>query len=146
MSKIKLGYLAGLVDGEGYLGIRRCTTKNDGSLIPEFKPTMTICNTNYKLMEYLKANYSGSICKSKRQTLGWKPSYRFEFNRSEIRKVLPLIKSYLIIKHDQADLVMELFSTYKHTYPGFGYTQDELSIKELLHRTCLSLNKRGVEI
>jgi len=147
---VNIDYLAGLLDGEGYIGIRRCTTKNDGSLIPEFKPTMVITNTNYDLMLVLKASFRGSICKRRTSkhgiTNGWKQSYSFEFNRTEIRRLLPLLLDKLIIKKEQAQLLVDLFATYKHTSWGYGYTAVELENKETLHRKSLELNHRGVFI
>jgi hypothetical protein len=140
--KINLSYLAGLIDGEGYVGIRRCTKKNDRSLIPEFKPTIVISNTNFQLMEALKNNFKGSIT-NKKKVENWKKSYSFEFNRTEIKEILPKVINKLIIKKQQAITVMKLFDTYKHTFPGFGYSKEEIKIKESLHKKCLLLNKRG---
>lgn len=137
-------YLAGLVDGEGYVGIRKCSKKNDRSLIPEYKPTLVIANTNYNLMEALKMNFNGSICKkNKGLNILWKQSYSFEFNRTEIRKILPKIIPYLIIKKEQARMVMDLFKTYKHCGIGNKYTPEEIELKENLHIKSLKLNKRG---
>lgn len=142
--KVTYSYLAGLIDGEGYVGIRRCTTKHDGSLIPEFKPTVVITNTNYHLMQVLKDNFYGSICHRNRGLkILWKESYSFEFNRSEIRKILPKVMKYLLIKKGQAQTVLDLFKTYKHTSNGNGYTSSEVLDKENLHKKCLLLNKRG---
>lgn len=141
---ITIQYLAGLVDGEGYVGIRKCSKKNDGSLIPEYKPTLVIANTNYDLIKALKENFSGSICKkNKGLKVLWKQSYSFEFNRTEIKKILPKLIPYLIIKRKQAEMVMDLFKTYKHCHPGFGYTEKEIQEKENLHIKSLKLNKRG---
>lgn len=142
--EMSLEYLAGLVDGEGYIGIRRCTTKGDRSLIPEFKPTMVVTNTNYRLMEILKSQFSGSICKRKRANETWKDAYSFEFNRTEIRRVLPLIVDKLIIKKEQAKLALAMFDTFHQVVPGRGYTAEELENKERLHKESLALNKRGV--
>jgi hypothetical protein len=140
-----ISYLAGIIDGEGYVGIRKCNKKNDGSLIPEYKPTVVICNTNYNLMVFLKENFNGSICKkNKGLKVLWKQSYSFEFNRTEIKRILPKIIPYLIIKKEQAEMVMNLFKTYKHCGIGHRYTPEEVAEKENLHIKSLKLNKRGI--
>lgn len=147
---ITIDYLAGLLDGEGYIGIRRCVTKGDRSLIAEFKPTMVIANTNYDLMLALKANFKGSICKKQMSTKGtengWKQSYSFEFNRTEIRRLIPLLEGKLIIKAKQLKLLGALFMTYKHCGIGNAYTPEEVVLKESLHKESLALNKRGILI
>ena len=136
-------YLAGIIDGEGYVGIRRCVTKGD-MLIPEFKPTITITNTNYDLMVALKDNFKGSICNRGQKNSKWKKSFAFEFNRSEIRRILPLILPHLILKKKQAELLGELFGTYKeHLGIKHGYSVKEVQEKERLHKRSLLLNKRG---
>lgn len=140
---ITIDYLAGLIDGEGYVGIRRCITKDD-MLIPEFKPTITIANTNYALMVALKSNFYGSINKKKNSKVNWKKSYSFEFNRSEIKRILPLIINKLIIKKKQAEILLKLIGTYRQVVPFQGYTLEEVNFKEQLHKDCLLLNHRGV--
>jgi hypothetical protein len=144
---ISIQYLAGLIDGEGYVGIRRCLKKEKGRKDQlEFKPTVVIANTNYNLMLMLKKTFYGSICK---KNLGlkilWKQSYSFEFNRTEIKEILPKLIPYLIIKKEQAILVMDLFKTYKNHYGvGHAYTKEQISKKEELHIKSLKLNKRGI--
>lgn len=139
-------YLAGLIDGEGYVGIRKTEKKKDGSLIPEYKPTVVIANTNYKIMKVLSANFAGCVCAKKHPNkIGWKDSYSFEFNRKEIRNIIPHIVKKLIIKKEQLECVEKLFDSYRKVFRGNGYSKEEVVLKESLYSQCLNLNKRGNE-
>ena len=72
----ELYYLAGLIDGEGTITL----SKNQSS--DKFRiPIISMSSTTLELMNYLKENYGGHICKHKvykdnhKQSWSWKLSY-----------------------------------------------------------------------
>src|ERR1700688_672216 len=84
--KTKWSYLAGLLDGEGHITIRRAKTthkryRKDGSFGvsggTHFISVVAITNTNEKMMQWLTEHFGGSKYSKtiNRDHLNWKPSF-----------------------------------------------------------------------
>ena len=86
---MELSYLAGIIDGEGYVGIIKCTPqKKFRETKPRYKPTIIIVNTNKKLINILNYNFGGSIHERKK-VLRTKTTYAFTFHQSTLWDILP---------------------------------------------------------
>ncbi len=98
--------MAGIIDGEGYIGIIKDTPQGkDKEFNTYYRTTVTIVNTNKNLIDWLEANLSGNVQKRKQIH---NPTYEFVFSQKEIRRILPKIKHRLIIKKRQAEILLEL--------------------------------------
>lgn len=103
--KAALGYLAGIVDGEGYIGRIEITYKNRKIKIGW---KLCVANTNEELINWLK-RIGGSVYQ-------WKPrenrkkGFEWRLLRAlDIHKFLKAILPYLIIKKKRAkDIVEEI--------------------------------------
>ena len=51
MNEIKLAYLAGIIDGEGYIGIKRCLTQKN-SVSPVYSEKLCVCMSDEKILLY----------------------------------------------------------------------------------------------
>ena len=114
----QLSYLAGIMDGEGTIsmcdkrimkrkskGIRK--TKKVYRARVNFSTTVTICNTDLRLIEWLVANFGGGVSHSKRQHEHWKSKITWIMPIKEISKILTAILPYLVLKKEQATLMIE---------------------------------------
>jgi hypothetical protein len=100
-SQIESAYIAGIVDGEGCIGIY--LKKNRGYLIQ-----LTIVNTHKELLVWLGKMFHANACKSlpdKRPRN--KQSFAITVDRMRAFKVLQRIQPYLIVKRKQADLAIQ---------------------------------------
>src|SRR3972149_172284 len=105
-------YLAGLIDGEGWVGITR-------RFDPRYRrgywemPIIDVANTNKEVLEIVKERIGfGRIYSQARGTS--KPVHHLKFYPTNLRKLLPHIAPYLVIKRDQAEKlarVLELTRT-----------------------------------
>lgn len=138
MSVAEAAYLAGLVDGEGTIGLRHKFTK--GSKPHQFHPALKIANTNLGLLRTVVEMSGNGIIFVRRRPIGQKFCYDYSLCANQIRHVLPQIVPYLVAKKRQADLVLEFLSMIR-TY--FGANEKDipriLEIKEELS----VLNQRG---
>ena len=96
-SEWKLGYIAGLLDGEGTITIWRK------------QPYCSITNTSKEVMEWLANNLGGTIYKPKRREKATKDIYLWSLSRTkDIAKLLRILLPYLIIKRREAEKVIAL--------------------------------------
>lgn len=111
-------YLAGIMDGEGTismcdkrimkrksLGIRK-TNKVYRARV-NFSTTVTVCNTDSRLIEWLINNFGGAASYSKRQKANWKQKITWIMPVKNIAKILTGIIPYLVLKREQAELMIE---------------------------------------
>lgn len=152
LSESEKAWLAGFVDGEGYIGITHQTKKETSSSSASdiYHPLLIITNTNKEALEYIQritavgAVYSGKLPKNNE-----KPSYQYKISkRDDILAILGLILPYLKIKKQQGNLLVEFIERRKKIKPITGrghrgassYSEADRNIYEQL----LLLNKRGI--
>ena len=157
MNDIQKGYVAGIIDGEAWLGCRkngiRTRIDRDGNkkVIYTISPSMVIANTKYKLLIYLKnlldqyGKGNISECKGKYAKLpNNNKCWAYYVGSGVLSKLLPEIKDLLIIKKQQADLIIELVRiNQRMQYNGrsrpLNVERRQLEIRAALKK----LNKRG---
>ena len=108
MTMIDKKYIAGFIDGEGYISLvkhKDTRVKKGYTLFPIFRITNSDKEALEKINQFIKGNLkSNGIDKNSNH----KQVYRIEVIRLErIRDILKQIKPYLIIKSRQADLMID---------------------------------------
>ena len=93
-------YVAGVFDGEGTLVVGRHTRKGNRGLA--FRAHMAIADTHVPLLQAVKAFVGGG----KIIIQGRKGCYSLSFSTSEIRRILPQMLPHLIVKHEQAEVLL----------------------------------------
>ena len=105
----KISYLAGLLDGDGYVGIVNNKRKDRSPT-----PRIAIYNTSLSLMKWLIINFGGQYRLRKDQTnakvdkyIRKRPQYKWEIERVlDILRILNAITPYLIVKNSEAKEVL----------------------------------------
>ncbi|XOB41791.1 MAG: LAGLIDADG family homing endonuclease [Candidatus Nealsonbacteria bacterium] len=109
--KEKLIYLAGIIDGEGCMG-RVCSTSKkrmkEGRKA-SYSVRCEVSNTSKKLIDWLYENFGGYKYPIKREE-NRKLQYRWKLRRKEMKKIIPQMIPYLIIKKNEAK---QLFARFK---------------------------------
>jgi len=130
-------YLAGLIDGDGYIGIlrRRAPRLRVGYAYQAHVEVSSVFE------EFLRGiqEMVGSGC-WKRMQRGYKshrPVYHVTFTPNTVRWLLPLLIPHLRLKKAQAIMVLEYLSKVKRGRHGHNPRSDELYMKVKL------LNRRG---
>ena len=96
-----LAYFAGIVDGEGTLGISQ---RGKGKYLG--RPFFGVVNTNEELIKWIAKHFKGTVTCSKRGQ-GRKPLYKWYATRlSDIKQILEAILPYLIVKKEKAEEVI----------------------------------------
>lgn len=140
-------YLAGLIDGEGYISIKPTYLRGRQLYSPVIKLALTD-KSAYLLFE-IKDLLGGYIYRrSYKKSSKWNDSYCWEVhNFTGVKKVLDYVYPYLILKKDQAKLVKQLITTKQTKRNKYGQfykiNPGILEIRETLYTSILKLNKRG---
>jgi hypothetical protein len=132
---VNWAYLAGFIDGEGCLGLRRVKTT--------IRPRITITNTNKEVLELIRGFVgSGSICKSRTKGEGWKCAYRWQLEgKQSIGKVIDGVLPHLIVKREQGIVLKRFIDTIQEK--SHRLRPEVIIERELLLETMKQLNKKG---
>lgn len=151
-----LGYLAGVIDGEGHIGIEKTKRNNKARYIsPRYMPNVCVINTSKELIDWLQRKWGGSVnVRSKKMTSWrphWKTCYRWRLNQGRIAEFLTAIRPYMIVKRRQVDLMLRYYkerkSYKKNSYQdGKGHIfnrkcpPEEIAFREAIYRQMKNLN------
>lgn len=140
MTDVELNaYIAGLFDGEGYVGI---TVANASHRL-----TVAITNTSDEIMNFLQSRYGGSVCKKQRVD-GWKIAYEWYLRNENAYNFLLKIKQFSIIKKERIELAIEFYKDFidlrKFAKRDYDTKNNERSRREDFREKMFELNKRGV--
>ena len=144
-------YLAGMIDADGSIGTTR--TGMNRNIVGR----VIIANTNHDFLQSIKEEFGGSLSLRKQGSKpNWKPFGSISWTNRRAEIVLENILPFLIIKQEQAKLVLELIKmknmpkSERCIYTSengirSSSLRPEIKQKELEISFALnSLNKKGV--
>jgi len=98
-----LAYTAGIIDGEGYIGITKSGKHKSGTI--RYTMKVVVGSTDYPMVDFLKVNFGG--CVSTRKTVGNRqPQWAWEVTSNKAVVFLNQIIEFLRIKRTQAELAV----------------------------------------
>lgn len=131
-----LAYAAGLIDGEGSIGIYG----------KKLLPVVTVGMTDLEPVQWLADTFGGAVVshwRPEEQRKHWKPVYRWQASTKAAyifcRAVLPFLK----VKHRQALLVIRFYEEGDATSP-LRKSDAERERRAALKAVAHILNQRGV--
>lgn len=140
--KAKWGYLAAMIDGEGFITIGKGSApapNGNGYMTdaPRYNLIVSVTGTSIPLMKWLVSNFGGSWSRDKKRIkASWKRRAAWRVNGMKNKEIVLLgILPYLVIKAEQAKIGLEFIRMHGQQNP---------SRREALRQQMLALNKRGV--
>lgn len=122
---VSLEYIAGFIDGEGYIGIH---SNGRGS----YKTEISMTNTNLLVLLEIQKVVGGKIySRDKKGHPNWKTEHSLRLRLEECRSLLPKIVNSLIIKREQALLLISVW--------------DKKTTMSESAPICTTLNRKGKE-
>lgn len=114
-----LAYVAGIIDGEGCIRIKRRRGWREGS--PRYDLEITVTNTEKALLLWLQENLGcGSIYDKDRSAARkphWNPTFAWRVTELKAADLLRRIHPYLVIKKSQCETALE-FQTFRTSNAG----------------------------
>ena len=130
----KNAYAAGILDGEGCVGIARASHTGNTKITVYYRLRIEIVNTSIDVIAWLYQNYGGNMNDIKLiPGRNMKPTFRWDVQSDMAYQFLQKVYSYVIIKKKQVEVA---FSFINRQYNEDGETF-YLQMKEL--------NKQGVK-
>jgi len=101
----KYAYMAGLLDGEGWLGITKIKSRYKKGNGYTYKTRIVVANCNLLLLEKIKEMFGGYITKKTHKNKRWTQGYNLQIGN--IRQWLPKVIPHMIAKKKKAQLLLE---------------------------------------
>ncbi len=134
----ELAYAAGIIDGEGYIGIRRIKKAPRTAVV-----AVEVGNTDPRLILWLRQRWPDSLndqpVKRKKRPHHHKPLYLWILASQKAENFLKVIQPYLLLKKDQCEIALAV----RETITPSNYVSDQVyafrteaieKIKKLNHR------------
>ena len=146
---LRIAYCAGLIDGEGSI----CVTKTRaavylGRRAPLHAPLIRVGMIQEKPMKFLQETFQcGNIYYEgvRKNRPSQRPMYRWVItNRADVMRTLETIMPYLLVKKDQAKLILEMCEGWVLCQNKLaGTLESELQRREDFYIKCKELNAVG---
>lgn len=146
LNKAQLGYIAGVIDGEGSISIIKASTKYNFS----YQLRLIVTNTDYRMLKWLKDTIGyGNVAERKRSKYkpNWSNVYVYAITANKAKDLLKAVYPYLVIKREQADIAIEFTKTIlaqkNNIYGCEGMKAEILQKRQDFKSRINFLNRRG---
>lgn len=147
MSKLQAAYLAGLIDGEGYIGIlkNKHGEKSVWSSTREyfFTPVLKVAMTDRELIEWLYKSFGGTF-ETRKAKGNAKESYCWSMRKSQVQDFLKLLYPFLQVKKRDADIIFRFMKT--NNGAGHPISEENHLIRIKLYEEIRKLHSRGAPV
>jgi hypothetical protein len=125
-------YIAGFVDGEGYIGIKKHIRDKTKNWSPMYSEKVEVAGIDKKSILFLNKFVKGYIYSHKASKLSKRGYWSWSVSENKARTFLELIKPYLRIKNKEADIVLKL-SVNKRTTRSRKISDFDVKYREGLY-------------
>lgn len=139
LTDVQASWLACAIDGEGSIGIHRPYDGQRGKY--RYRAVVSVTNTNLAFLAQVKSLVDGNVhVKTLPKRAGHKVCFAVDIKARAIPNLLEQIQPYLVIKQQQAKLVLQFCRAVAY---GPVHNGDDHEIFEQLYLECKALNRRG---
>ena len=148
VTEAELAYTAGIIDGEGCIGIHK--TEKSARPSQRYALIVSVTSTNEELCNWLQLRFGGCINfweESKRRNPKHKDRYTWVLHRRKAVQFLGLILPFLLLKKLQAENAVAFQNTFRKGRIGRQHdetTEKELAVREACRIVACGLNQKGV--
>ena len=136
MLETELAYVAGIIDGEGSIGIYQQKARGYRSKVMR----VTVDNTDEWLIRQLLMWFGGHINRRSDHRGNRKDVWQWYVESKKAGNFLRLILPYVRMKRPQVELALQ-FQERKH--PCRGHTEEELALEEAERLLMHKMNRTG---
>lgn len=103
-----IAYLAGIVDGEGYVGIKKTNNRSDCKN-PQYHERIQIRMVDECVIKFFKNTFGGNYYKeTDHSKYSKRPLYCYQASDKLAANIIKILTPYLILKKRQAKLILKL--------------------------------------
>lgn len=104
--KTDLAYIAGIIDGEGYVGIKRSTPRN--RVTPGYHARIQIRMVDEEAIAFVAATLGGNYYREKSNASNGRPLYCYQASDAKAESILRSVLPWLRVKRRVALIVLSL--------------------------------------
>ncbi|RQZ08946.1 hypothetical protein DF105_01205 [Burkholderia stagnalis] len=140
-----LAYLAGIIDGDGYVTITHSTRGGR----EYFAPQVGISGTMRAPHDLAASIWGGSVYRYLPKNENHRPQFQWQRQGAAAITCIAAIYPYLLLKQEHALLAMELWETVEEarsddSFPWFGSAYDPLADMRRMRAEMIDLNQSRV--
>jgi hypothetical protein len=167
ISPTDLAYCAGIIDGEGYIGIKRSKpgTRKDMKS-PQYNARISMRMVHEGAIRFIAETLGGWYWKEKPHSNNGRPLYAYQATDKACQGILESVLPYLLVKRESAQTVLELrrlqADSMKHrtkvvghkvmpgiygqqiTVPVKAHSDEYIARCDVLYERCKELNRVGI--
>ena len=137
MKRVTLAYVAGVIDGEGCIGLY-CPQSTHSTQLQ-----VKVSLTNKELVYWFYSTFGGGFRYEPARNERSKPSYRWLVGGNQALKFLKQVHPYLRLKKPQAEIAIA-FQEQPFRRQGHVLLEEEKAIIETMRTQMHALNQTGV--
>src|SRR6059036_3963003 len=103
---VSVEYLAGFIDGEGYLALGRIRRRRSR----EYPLRVVVYNTKPEILESIRAAWGGTMSRSESRKPGWKDQYALIWTNAAAANLIEKVALYLRVKAEQSAVLLDFYS------------------------------------
>ncbi len=108
MKQIDIAYIAGLIDGEGYIGIKRQINRANGSVNHAYTERIQIRMVDEQAIAFIASLLGGNYYKEKQPHKNRRPLYCYQASDRIANTLIKTILPFLKVKREVANTVIQL--------------------------------------
>jgi intein/homing endonuclease len=132
VAETTLAYLAGLIDGEGYIGVKKTNAKN--SVSPLYHERIQMRMVHEGAIALLASTLGGNYYRERPHANNGRPLYCYQASDAKAAEILERLLPYLVVKREAAENVLRLRASKNdpRARRRGGMTQRRLMAPEVL--------------
>ena len=138
-----LSYLAGIFDGEGYVGIVKISARQAKRPNPNFRAHCAVQMSERIIPQLFQNVFGGTVYRYKLRNPNYKTLHKWVVRDCQCIDFLKELMPYLIIKYPEAEIVLHFAEnkTNNKFCKAKPLTEEELALREAEYILCQSLKK-----
>lgn len=144
---VPVEYLAGFVDGEGYLGLAKIPRRSRST---EYCLRVSLHNTNRRVLSQIQRSWGGVLVSVGQAKRAWKPAYALVWTNALAALLLHEIAPYLKVKFEQAAALLDFHRRVTRLPRArdskgrlLPMSQEEVQLREAFYQNLRRMNMRG---
>jgi hypothetical protein len=131
----ELAYIAGVIDGEGTIGIYR-------QRATQYQMKVCISNSSWPLLEWIRERVGGALVLVAKETPTHRQGWQLVVSQYQAAPLPLACREYLQLKRPQAELALSYMNDYSPAARG-GVTDHQITRRQWYWDETRKLNRRG---
>ena len=136
LTNTDLAYLAGIIDGEGSIGIYARAKGSSNYFLK-----LMIANTSEPLIKWIRTRFGGATVFTRYDNPAHRPTWNITIYQQHVADVLRACRPYMVAKADQADLAIDFAENFRTSRGRWVVPVEEVERRKSYSERMMALNR-----